>query len=219
MGADHLATHAGLQGGVALPGGGARLVLPLNCWLDAGCGQTVAVNQEPGDRPTAGTGEDQAEGGGGNADLQGIGDPLLGGELRRPGDRGAVAPDQRHRAHQQTGGGWQATPARQGDAQEVLGQHQHHRQNQQHHQGAAATAEVPEAGIQAHSGEEVDEQQIAGPHAEADLKPKAEMQQGDQQGHQQAATDRFGNGVLPQQADTIVEGFANEKDENSQRHR
>ena len=85
----------------------------------------MALDQVAGDRAAAGTGDDQTEGGGGNADLHGVGHPVVVSEFGRPSNRGAVAANQRHRAHQQARGGRQAAQASQGEAQQVLGQHQH----------------------------------------------------------------------------------------------
>ena len=176
----------------------------------------MALDQVAGDGAAAGTGDDQTEGGGGNADLHGVGHAVVACKLGRPRNRGAVAANQRHRAHQQARGGRQAAQASQGEAQQVLGQHQHDGENQQHHQGAATTPEVSEAGIHAHRGEEIHQQQIASPHAKTDLQAKGEMEQGDHRGHQQAATDGLGNGEFPQEGEAFVESLAKKQHQDSQ---
>ena len=136
----------------------------------------MTVDQELGDRAAHDAGEDQAKGGAGDADLHGIGDPILRGDQGRPGDGGAVAADQGDGPARDPDCCRQAEERRNPDTREVLGKHKGDGDGQAGSVAAAPGEQVAGAGIDADGGEEIDQQDVPRPQLEVHRDPGGEIE-------------------------------------------
>ena len=182
-----------------------------------GSAEAMPRNEEARDRTADQTGDDQAQGRGGDADFERIGDPEPLGDDRRPGDGRAVAPDERGGADE---GGDPMGQAERGDAagrDQVLDHEIDEGQGEQDQERTAAGNQVAEPGVEADAGEEIEQQHVARVECEADL--DAERDIGDQRrgGRQETARHRLGNVPAPERLDQAIEPGAGEEHQNGDR--
>ena len=161
------------------------------------------------DRAADHRGDDEAEGGHGDAGLGRAGE-AAGGELGRPGDDGAVAAEQRGRAEDHAEAHRQAGDPGAEAADEVLQDQEHRGDEDEDAERPAALEEVGDAGVEADAGEEHQEQQVARVGVEADLGDAETLEREEAEGDEEAAGDRVGDVEAAQHRDAVVDGLAEE---------
>jgi len=145
-----------------------------------------------------------------------FGTPVALADAGRPCDRRPVPADQRDSAAQQAHGRRLFERPGEGDPNDVLENHVRDGHREQNHQRLAAGQEVPDARIDADGREEIDQQEIPGAELEVHPDTGQRIDEGRNDGQQQAPRDRLRNAELSQDADGIVQPLADEQHEDAE---
>ena len=179
----------------------------------------VARDEDARDRTADEARDDKAEGRGGDADFERVGDPEPLRDDRRPGDCRAVSADQRGGAEKS---GQPFGEAEHGDAagrDEILDDEIGERQRQQPQKRAPARNQVVESCVEADAGEEIEQQQVARLQREIDLDAQSFMREQRRERGEQASGHRLRNVPAAQRRDQAIEPGAGEEHENRNRER
>ena len=181
--------------------------------------ELVAGDEEAGDRAADQARDHKPERRDGDADFERVGEPEALSDDRRPGDRRAMAADERGRAEKGRDPLRQAERRDAAGGDQVLDDEIGKRQAEQHEKRAAAGNEVVELGVEADAGEEIEQEQVARLEREADLDPEPEIGDERQHGREQPAGHRLRNVPAPERRDEAIEAGAGEEHDDRDRER
>ncbi len=179
--------------------------------------ETVARDKEACDRAADQTCDDQPKSRRRNADFERIRDAEALGDDRRPGDRGAVATNERGGTYERRDPLGQTERGDAPGRNQILDHQIDQRQAQQDKERTAAGDEVVEPRVETDAGEEIEEQHVTRVEREADLNAQHKISQQGRQSRDETARHRFGNVPAPQRRDETIEPRAGEEHENGNR--
>jgi hypothetical protein len=183
---------------------------------DFGGGELVFLDEVAGDGAADERGENKADGGTGDADLEGIGNAVFGDENGGPGDGGAMPADEGNRAAEETNDFIQADEMGHGDADGVLQKHVNHGGGEENKEGFAAASQGGKIGIESDGGEEVEQEEIAGGEVEGEGGAAQSLVKSEEDTNDESTGDRFRDIEITKEAQSLRENFAQSEDKNRQ---
>ena len=176
--------------------------------------QMMAGDKKARDRTSDERRDHQPERRTGDTNLARIGNPVLFGECRRPGNASAMAAEQRNRPAEQADKGVQPQGCSHGYTCEILQEHVSNRQSDQNQEWNAACPECLDVRVQTDRGEEIEKQEVARGEVERNLEANKRIQQCSDDTDEQSAGDRLRDIEVSQNLDSAVEPVAQSKDKN-----